>query len=453
LDNYRSLRKIQKDGTYVLLSFHYLKKYKKVLKKTIRQQGHNINLLFDESDEITNHKSANTKMVLNLFRRARRKLLATGTTTRNNIAEIYPQFELLFNNSYNFVDYCEYDYKETKNSDTKEVKITKEKNKNYMNSFQARGGNAQFKRCFNPAKTTVFGAQRHNQGLYNEEQITKLIASTILTRKFKEVAGDKYDVSCVTVKQHDGERAIYKKIIKEFSQIVGFFYDSTGNSRKDSLLQIIRQIQLLIKATSMPQLFPNYEGDAPNKSNEIVRQCEENPNTKIAIGCTGLEAVAYYVELLKETFPDRDIFEITGGDAIKKRGGITGRFEDTENGILVCTQQSLKSSLNIPSCNLVLIESLQWNIPKIEQFYFRFIRYDSEQRTKVIFINYENTIEVNLLALLMAKERLNDFVKTKEYKMESEVFDEFGIDIDILEQLITKEKDENGKLKISWGES
>ena len=216
------------------------------------------------------------------------------------------------------------------------------------------------------------------------------------------------------------------------------------------MLNIIRQIQLLIKATSTPQNFPEYSGGIPNKAKKIIEIIGNNPTEKIAIGCTSLDAVNYYMTILQTTFPDRPIFEVTGGDSVKRRGGITGKFEDTDNGLMVCTQQSLKSSLNIPSCNRVIIESLQWNIPKIEQFYFRFIRYDSTDKTEVTFVNYENTIEVNLLALLMSKERINDFVKTKEYKEESEVFEEFGIDMDILEQLITKDKDENGKMKIVW---
>jgi len=445
IENLRSFKYV-KEGTYILLSFHYMKKYQKQIKAIIKKSGGNVSMLFDESDEITNHGSMTTKMVLNLFRRSKRTLLATGTTTRNNIAEIYSQFEVLFNNSHNFVNYCELEYTQVKD------KVVPRVNVNHNKPFPARGGNSHFKRCFNPSKTTVFGAQKHNQNLYNEEHLTNLIGSTILTRKFREIAGDKYDVTSYTIKQHSGEREVYRKIIKEFSAVVGLFYNSTGSSRKDSMLQIIRQIQLLIKATSMPQLFQNYSGGESNKTLAILKMCEESPDTKIAIGCTGLEAVSHYVETLKEAFPDRAIFEITGGDAVKKRSGITGTFEDTKDGILVCTQQSLKSSLNIPTCNLVIIESLQWNIPKIEQFYFRFIRYDSLDRTKVVFINYENTIEVNLLALLMAKERLNDFVKTKEYKEESEVFGDFGIDMDILEQLITKEKDEEGRLRITWGE-
>lgn len=444
----KDFEKVDKN-TVVMISFFHLKKYKKQLKVLCKKASNKINLLFDESDEITNHSSGNTKVMLDLFRRADRVLEATGTSTRNAISELYSQFELMFNNSYNFMNYCVSDFEERKNKDDGSIKVIEKENKYVNQPFRARGGNASFKRCFNPSKTTVFGKQRQDQDLYNGEYLLKIIGSTILTRKFKEVAGDKYDVESLVIKQHVGERHVYRKIIDHFSEISNRFFESTGSSKKDSILQIIRQIQLLIKATSMPQLFPEYSGGASNKTLKILELVEQNPDTKIAIGCTNLDAVDHYVRVLREKFPDREVFEVTGGDAVKKRGGITGDFEDTRNGILICTQMSLKSSINIPSCNLVVIESLQWNIPKIEQFYFRFIRYDSADRTRVVFLNYENTIEVNLLALLMAKERLNDFVKTREYKENSEVFDEFGIDMDILNQLMGRETDEKGKSKIT----
>jgi hypothetical protein len=144
---------------------------------------------------------------------------------------------------------------------------------------------------------------------------------------------------------------------------------------------------------------------------------------------------------------------IVGENSFNSRKNIIKEFEDTPNGILICTQQSLKSSVNIPSCNEVAIESLQWNIPKMEQFYFRFIRYDSPEHTNVTFFNYDGTIEMNLLALLMAKEKLNDYIKTLEYRDDSDIYDEFGIDMDILESILTKETDDDGKVSISWGES
>jgi hypothetical protein len=127
-------------------------------------------------------------------------------------------------------------------------------------------------------------------------------------------------------------------------------------------------------------------------------------------------------------------------------------FENDQTGILLATQMSLKSSVNIPACNKVIVESLQWNIPKIEQFYFRFIRYDSQKNVDVYFVNYEDTIEMNLLALLMAKERLNDYIKTLEFKENEEMFGNYGIDINILDSLISREKDHEGKMVLKWGD-
>lgn len=123
----------------------------------------------------------------------------------------------------------------------------------------------------------------------------------------------------------------------------------------------------------------------------------------------------------------------------------------TENGLLVCTQQSLKSSANIPSCNHAILESLQWNISKMEQFYFRFIRLDSKEFTHVRFVLYEDSIEQNLMALVLTKERLNDFIKTGEVKEQSEIFDEFGISPNLIESLLRREQDEQGNFYITWG--
>lgn len=54
---------------------------------------------------------------------------------------------------------------------------------------------------------------------------------------------------------------------------------------------------------------------------------------------------------------------VKGDVAFKKRQSIVTEFDSTINGILICTQQSLSSSVNIPTCNDVILESLQWNIP------------------------------------------------------------------------------------------
>ncbi|GAB6013582.1 helicase C-terminal domain-containing protein, partial [Viscerimonas tarda] len=148
----------------------------------------------------------------------------------------------------------------------------------------------------------------------------------------------------------------------------------------------------------------------------------------------------------------RELFIIQGDVAFKKRQKILDRFEATTNGILIATQQSLKSSVNIPSCNDVILEALQWNIPKMEQFYFRFIRLDSKEHTRVHFVTYEDSIEQNLMALVLTKERLNEFIKTGEVKEESDIFDEFDISPSLIESLLHREEDKEGNFHITWGQ-
>jgi SAM-dependent methyltransferase len=442
-----------KKGDYVLLSFEFLTRFEKQLKKFVKMNSQKVNLIFDESDEITNASAKRTRAVLNVFRRVKRKILTTGTTTRNNIAELYSQLELLYNNSVNMISWADYYYIEERNKEDNSTYVTRKENKYFQKPFPPYYGQTMFKRCFNPSKGTVFGIQKQNQDLYNEEFLREIIEKTIITRKFKEIAGEKYKVENIKVSQEISEREVYRKIIKEFETIAGDYFTSTGNSRKDALLRIIRQLTLLIEATSTPQFFDFYSGSGiPNKAKKIFQICENN-DEKVAIGCTSLKGTNWYFEQLQERFPFRQIFKIVGDVSFNKRKSIIKDFENTHNGILVCTQQSLKSSVNIPTCDIVIVESLQWNIPKIEQFYFRFIRYNSKNITRVIFINYEGTIETNLLALLMTKERLNDFVKTLEYKDNSDIYSEYDIDLDILNDLITKQKDEDGKINISWGEA
>ena len=112
---------------------------------------------------------------------------------------------------------------------------------------------------------------------------------------------------------------------------------------------------------------------------------------------------------------------VKGDVAFRKRQKIVTEFDSTINGILICTQQSLSSSVNIPTCNDVILESLQWNIPRMEQFYFRFIRLDSKEMKDVHYVTYEDSVEQNLMALVLTKERLNEFIKTGEVKEQSEI--------------------------------
>ena len=434
------------EGMFLVVSTSMLGKLRRGLVRYVKQTSRKLCLVFDESDEITNPTSQRTRNILCIFRRLKYKILDTGTTTRNNIAELYSQFELLYNNSVNMVCWSPQVYHENK-----EREIEEENNTDYGSPFPAFRGHVLFRACHCPGKATVFGIEKQNQDVYNKEELSELIGKTVITRKFRDFAGEKYKIQTHTVSPSDGEREVYRVIIEEFCRICELYYNSTGDAKKDAGLRLMRQIKLLIKACSVPHLIEGYSGDGiPSKTKYIEKLVRKIPG-KVAVGCTSIAAFDLYENHLSKCFPDRPVFVVKGDVAFKRRQNIVTEFDSTINGILICTQQSLSSSVNIPACNQVILESLQWNIPRMEQFYFRFIRLDSKEMKDVHYVTYEDSVEQNLMALVLTKERLNEFIKTGEVKEQSEIFEEFDITMSVIDSLLVRTQDSEGKIHISWG--
>ena len=434
------------EGMFLVVSTSMLGKLRRGLVRYVKQTSRKLCLVFDESDEITNPTSQRTRNILCIFRRLKYKILDTGTTTRNNIAELYSQFELLYNNSVNMVCWSPQVYHENK-----EREIEEENNTDYGSPFPAFRGHVLFRACHCPGKATVFGIEKQNQDVYNKEELSEFIGKTVITRKFRDFAGEKYKIQTHTVSPSDGEREVYRVIIEEFCRICELYYNSTGDAKKDAGLRLMRQIKLLIKACSVPHLIEGYSGDGiPSKTKYIEKLVRKIPG-KVAIGCTSIAAFDLYENHLRKCFPDRPVFVVKGDVAFKRRQNIVTEFDSTINGILICTQQSLSSSVNIPACNQVILESLQWNIPRMEQFYFRFIRLDSKEMKDVHYVTYEDSVEQNLMALVLTKERLNEFIKTGEVKEQSEIFEEFDITMSVIDSLLVRTQDHEGKIHISWG--
>ena len=435
------------NGKFVIVAISRLNKLDVQLKKFLKMRSQKVCLLFDESDEITNPTSKRTKLSLGIFRRVKYKLLATGTAVRNNITEIYSQLELLYNNSVNMTSFCDFVYVENK-----EKEIDRKPNPYFREPFPARYGANLFKGCFCPSKASVFGIGKQNQDIYNQEHLAQIVNKTLITRKFKEFAGEKYEVINRNVTPSEGEREVYRTIMEEFQTIIHNHFSRMDDSKKESQLRLIRQITLLIKACSIPHMIEGYYGEKhPRKVKYIEHMIRHEIAGKVAIGCTSLVAVAMYTEYMSAVFPDRELFTIQGDVNFDARQRILDKFEATTNGILVCTQQSLKSSANVPSCEDIILESLQWNIAKMEQFYFRFIRLDSQGMRRVHFVSYEESIEQNLMALILTKERLNEFIKDGTVKTESEIFEEFDVSPNVIESLFRREADDNGNFQVRWG--
>ena len=218
------------EGVFLVLSTSMLGKLKRGLARFVRRTSRKLCLVFDESDEITTPSSQRTRHILSLFRRLRYKILDTGTTTRNNIAELYSQFKLLYNNSINMICWSGRVYHENRDKE-----IEEENNPHYGEPFSAFRGHVLFRARHCPGKSTVFGIEKQNQDVYNKEELAKLIGKTVITRKFRDFAGEKYRIRTHTVIPSGGECEVYRVIIEEFCRICELYYNCTGDAKKDAL--------------------------------------------------------------------------------------------------------------------------------------------------------------------------------------------------------------------------
>lgn len=432
-------------GEFLILSTSMLGRRRRELRQFLRITSRKHCLIFDESDEISNATSKRTRNMLDLFRRLPYKMLCTGTTTRNDISEIYSQLSLLYNNSYNLLSKSQFRYEQDEDGD-----IIAVNNEYYLCPFPVKQGSRIFRSMFSPGKKSVFGIRKNSQDIYNADDLKEILDYTIITRRFKEVAGDKYRVVNHQVMPGDGEKAVYDKILNEYYSILPQYFSSTGDSRKDSALRLVRIIELLRRACSIAHLMPGYNGpDFPAKAGKILELIRQNKGL-IAVGCLSLESLAFYNTLFNRLL-NRPLFVIDGSVTFSRRKKIITEFQQSGNGILLSTQQSLSSSVNIPACNEVIVEALQWNIPRMEQYYMRFIRFDSTEFKHVHLVSYTDTIEQNILALLMAKEKLNEFIKSGSIHDDEKIFAEFGISTDLFENLMQKQYNEDGTLLLTWG--
>ncbi len=438
-----------KDGEVLIMTLNRLSASKNDVTAFVKSRSNNVALVFDESDEITNYKSKRTIAVLSAFRRCKKTLLMTGTVTRNNIGEFYSNFELMYNNSHNMM--CDVAQIYKMDGKTKEL-VTKE-NKNVNFPFGAYYGKGLFKACFSPSKATVFGIQKDTQNIYNSDDLKNVLDRTVITRTFEEIAGKKFEYHNHYIQPNLAEKTLQDDILNRFHEMCHNYFQKTNNSRKESYLRIIRMINLLIKSTSTPHLFSEWIGQGlPTKYAKVIKMVKAK-DEKVMIGCVGIDSAQSYYNEISKRFPNREVFYIDGSVNFKNRKALIDKFESTKNGILVANQAALKSSVNIPTCNEVIICGLPWNFAKLNQFVFRCIRFDSKEKTNVHFVIYSDSIELNVLNLLLNKEKINSFMRTTEESTDDEMYDKYDVDNGVLGSLIQKHYDEDGGMRLGWSET
>lgn len=449
----RDLEQVQ-DGEYVIITMNMLSKYRKHIKRHIKSRNQNVCLVLDESDEMTNPNSKRTKAILDCFRRVKYKLAMTGTITRNNISEAAPQLELLYNNSYNMISWAETLYSYEKGDDGDRF-LDATNNPYYGQPIPAyKPGYTLFSQSHLPEKITVFGVGKRSQDIFNADVLSNLLAYSVVTRTFEEITGkDIRRIHQVPVRFSAAEREVYNKAIEEFYSMRSRYFASTGNSRKDSMMALIQQITLLLRISAAPNTVEEYHSnDTPVKIRRVMSMLGENADEIVVIGVRHKNVVAAYEEEIRSRFPNRPLFVVTGATTtLAKRRALRKNLRESGNGILLCTQQCLPSSVNFEFVNKVIIPELHFNNARMSQFYHRFIRFTSTDWKDIYFVTYSGSIESNQMQMVLSKEKLNLFMKGQDVDLD-EIYGRFGVDYDLMSMLMSREEDEHGKFQISWGQ-
>jgi len=415
----------------VMLSHYYLGKYERQLKKLVKRQK--VFLVVDEADEYSNPSSIRTKRVLSIFRRVKYKTLMSGTSVRNNIVEFYPQLELLYNNSIYMMDETHLRYWiNTKPKEGEVGEVMSKNNPNQYKPFPAWRGFGMYKGAFNPSKVTVFGAKKHDQKIYNHEELARLLDYTIITRTFKEVTGREiHEIHQDFVTPYAEEVALQEKIKESINAFYGVHISSTGDARKDAMLRLLHQMNLLFKSCAMPVHFSEYPLESSSKYEHVKKYLSETQQ-RIAIGGIHIQEMMQYKEWISRDYPEKTIFYIDGSMSIKRRKGVVEEMKLVSNSVLISTTGALKSSLNINFIDKILVVSLPWNFSILDQFQKRFCRYDSVNFKHIHYITLANSIESNLLNVLVDKDALVSFMRTKKLHNSTQL----NVDLDLLLSMI-----------------
>lgn len=459
ITNYRMIHRLVdldavQDGEFVIITLGQLTKYRKQIKRHIRMRNQNVCLVFDESDEITNPNSKRTKAVLDCFRRVRYKLAMTGTVTRNNISESAPQLELLYNNSYNMISWADAFYFYEKDSNGEDY-LECSSNPYYGKPIPAyQSGYTLFAESHLPERITVFGVGKRNQDIYNSDALNKILSYAVITRTFAEITGKEIRrIHQIPVSFTSAEKEVYKKAVEDFYSMRQRYFATTGNHRKDSMMALIQQITLLLRISAAPNTMIEYTSkETPTKLRKVCDMVGEWDNEIVVIGVRHKIVVDAYAAEIRKRFPNRKLFVVTGSTTtLAGRRKLKRSLKESGNGILLCTQQCLPSSVNFEFVNKIVIPELHFNNARMSQFYMRFVRFTSTDWKDIYFVTYSGSIESNQMQMVLAKEKLNLYMKGQEVDLD-EVYDRFGVDYDLMSTLMAREMDEDGHFKISWGE-
>ena len=156
-----------------------------------------------------------------------------------------------------------------------------------------------------------------------------------------------------------------------------------------------------------PDCMKEYEGETPLKEMAVVEALARWPEEVVAIGVRHTTVLDRYAAAIREYLPERPLFVVTGSTVtFAKRRALRDVLRDSQNGILLCTQQSLPSSVNFEFVNKIIIPEMHYNNAGMSQFYMRFVRYTSTEKKDLYFPIYIGSLESNLMQMVLAKDKI-----------------------------------------------
>jgi len=237
-------------------------------------------------------------------------------------------------------------------------------------------------------------------------------------------------ISTTTIYQTKAERALYKQVLEETRRFIEREMEESDNNRKANQLALAQAIRILQQTCSIPAHFPEYSGDAnTSKRAHILNRCQTSDASHIAVGTIWKEAALDLVDFLQAAESTRQVFLFTGDESFNKRKDILAAFQAAPRAVLVTTQQSLRSSINVHAVSEVIADALPWNFSALEQWGRRFVRYNNVNRYVTLEILVcHGTLEERILGLLLRKENVAQIAAGDEECSDNELFDNYGIE-------------------------
>ncbi len=444
-------------GDFVLITLGRVKNYQRQIKHIVKLASRKLFLIYDEAQnssalEQNDEVGRLTKATIACFSKLKYKLLMSGTSINNNVVEVYPQLYLMYNASTTMLTMADTLYTYDTESDFYNESSNGMRGKPYPPYVL---GKTWFRMSHLPEKLTVFGVVKTTPDIFNAEILRDIINYTMITRTFTEVTGkDLERRSELTAVMTPAEQDLYQVALKEFVRLEYLYFKSDNmNERKKAQARIIAQIKIMLRICTCAGVFPEYTGDGlTGKLKLIFYKIREIPDKRVVIGVRQNSIVNEYAKMARKHFPDRPVFTVTGSEYNPKarKQLVNGRFMDYENSILICTQQCLSESISIDFVDYCFLPEMHWNDSKMGQFYYRFIRYTSTREKFIYYVNYPDSIETNLIYLLVSKERMLRFLKGQDISFQ-DLFAEMGFDFSLHQNVTIKQRNEEGRAELTWG--